>query len=100
MPHALYATCVYIGLRAGEAAGLKWSDIDLSAAPINARRRYDGKTKTRSSRRHVPIVDVLLPTLHAWKLRCPATEGDYVFPNLPAGRLPTGGSRRLVPSAP
>jgi integrase len=81
MPHALYSTAAYTGLRAGEAAGLKWSDVDLERRTINVRRSYDGKTKTRASRRHVPIVDVLLPVLLAWKLRCPNTDDDLVFPN-------------------
>jgi integrase len=81
VPHSLYSTAVYTGLRAGELAGLKWTDVDLERRTINVRRSYDGKTKTRASRRHVPIVDALLPVLRAWKLRCPTTEGDIVFPN-------------------
>ena len=77
----MYSTAVYSGMRAGELAGLRWADVDLDRRTINVRRSFDGPTKTRASRRHVPIVDVLLPTLRAWKLRCPTTEGDLVFPN-------------------
>ena len=33
------------------------------------RRSYLGKTKTRSSRRHVPVVDALLPILEDWQRR-------------------------------
>ena len=32
--HVLYATTVYTGMRAGEAAGLKWSDVDLERRTI------------------------------------------------------------------
>jgi len=81
MPAALYSTAVYTGLRAGELAGLKWPDVDFERRSISVRRSYDGQTKTRASRRHVPIVDRLLPVLRAWRLRCPPTDGDYVFPN-------------------
>ena len=35
--------------------------------------------------RHVPILDVLLPTLREWRLRCP---GKYVFPNTEGERDP------------
>lgn len=86
VPFVMYSTAVYTGLRAGELAGLRWDDVDLERRTIHVRRSFDGKTKTRASRRHVPIVDVLLPTLRAWKLRCPPTEGDVVFPNT-AGRM-------------
>jgi integrase len=74
----LYATAVYTGMRAGELAGLRWSDVDFARRTIHVRRSYDGKTKTRASRRYVPIVDVLLPTLRAWAERC---GGELVFPN-------------------
>lgn len=74
----LYATAVYTGMRAGELAGLRWSDVDFDRRTINVRRSYDGKTKTRASRRFVPIVDALLPTLREWHAEC---SGELVFPN-------------------
>lgn len=81
IPYVLYATAVFSGLRAGELAGLRWPDVDLERRSIHVRRSYDGKTKTRSSRRFVPIVDALLPILAAWKERCPPTELELVFMN-------------------
>ncbi len=85
VPLVLYTAAVYTGVRAGELAGLRWADVDLERRTVNVRRSYDGKTKTRASRRHVPIVDVLLPVLRSWKLRCPVTDGDLVFPNQRGG---------------
>jgi integrase len=77
----LYAAAAYTGLRAGELAGLRWSDLDLERRTIHVRRSYLGKTKTRSSRRHVPIVDALLPIVEDWQRRCPRTEPQLLFPN-------------------
>jgi integrase len=85
IPHVLYATAAFSGLRAGELAGLRWADVDLERRTIHVRRSYEGKTKTRSSRPFVPVVDALLPILTAWKRRCPGSDFDLVFPNR-AGR--------------
>ena len=92
IPFVLYSTAIYTGLRAGELAGLRWSDVDLDRQSIDVRRSCDGKTKTRSSRRYVPIVYVLLPTLKRWKLRCPKGEEGLVFPNR-KGKMRDGSSR-------
>ncbi len=75
--HALYATAVYTGMRAGELAGLRWSDVDLDRRLITVQRSYEGPTKAGRIR-HAPILDALLPTLRAWRLLCP---GNIVFPN-------------------
>jgi hypothetical protein len=32
--HALYHRVAFTGLRRGEACGLRWSDLDLAAAPL------------------------------------------------------------------
>lgn len=92
VPFVLYSAAVYTGMRAGELAGLRWADVDLERRTIHVRRSFDGKTKTRASRRHVPIVDALLPVLRVWRLRCPTTDGDLVFPNQ-AGRMLEGSAR-------
>lgn len=86
VPFVLDCAAVYTGMRAGELAGLRWSDVDLTRRSILVRRSYDGRTKTRAFRRHVPVVDALFPVLKAWRLRCPVTEDNLVFPNR-AGRM-------------
>ncbi len=80
VPFVLYSAAVYTGMRAGELAGLRWDDVDLERRTIHVRRSYEGRTKTRASRRHVPIVDALLPVLSSWQSRCPEVEGGWVFP--------------------
>lgn len=92
MIHALYATALLTGMRAGELAGLRWGDVSFETQTVHVRRSYSGRTKTRSSRRHVPLQNQLALTLKTWKLRCPVTEGDLVFPN-EAGRMLERASR-------
>lgn len=74
---ALYATAVYTGLREGELAGLRWDDVDFDRRLITVQRSYDGPTKGDDVR-YVPILDVLLPVLRAWRLRNPLR---VVFPS-------------------
>ena len=76
--HALYATAIYTGMRQGELAGLRWSDVDLERRLITVQRSFKGPTKGGDVR-YVPVLDALLPTLRQWRLmsgRC-----TLVFPN-------------------
>ena len=75
--YALYATAICTGMRAGELAGLRWSDVNLERRMITVRRSYDGPTKNGETR-HVPILDPLLPVLRDWRLR---SAGELVFTN-------------------
>ncbi len=83
IPYVLYHAALFTGLRAGELAGLRWTDIDLNIErrTIHVRRSYQGKTKTRSSQRYVPIIGDLLPVLESWNKRCPKSQLGLVFPN-------------------
>ena len=72
----LYATAVYTGMRQGELAGLCWDDVDFDTRLITVENSWDGPTKNEEAR-VVPILDVLLPVLREWRLRCP---GTFVFP--------------------
>jgi integrase len=59
----------YLGLRAGEAAGLQWGDVDFTAARVHIRRAAKfaaigseariGDTKTKAALRWVPLPDEL-----------------------------------------
>lgn len=75
--YTLFATAIYTGLRQGELAALRWECVDLDRRIITVDRSFDGPTKAGDVR-YVPILDVLLPILRAWRLRCP---GGLLFPN-------------------
>lgn len=75
--HVLYATALYTGGREGEIAALEWADVDFENRLITIQRSFDGPTKA-DDLRYVPILDVLLPILRAWRLRAP---GRLLFTN-------------------
>ena len=83
---ALLLTAALTGLRASELRGLRWYDVDLKAGELHVRQRADawgtiGSPKSKTSRRTVPLDPVLLiPALKEWKLACPKSELDLVFP--------------------
>jgi integrase len=76
------------GLRSGEIRGLAWSCIDLEGCRLHVetqatRRRADDATKTENSIRTIPFPAYLVPDLKRWKLMCPPSPGDLVFPGEP-----------------
>jgi integrase len=79
-------TAALTGLRASELRGLRWRDVDLKAGELTVRQRADywlkiGPPKSASSRRTIPLDPaVLMPALKTWKMACPPTEADLVFP--------------------
>ncbi|MCP4604390.1 MAG: site-specific integrase [Proteobacteria bacterium] len=77
MAYMLYVTAINTGMRAGELAGLHWSDVDFSKRLIKVQRSFDGPTKSGETR-YVPILDSLLQPLKEWRLRHP---GKLVFSN-------------------
>jgi integrase len=70
--YALYAVALSIGLRRGEALGLRWSDVDLETGLLRVRQtlqRHSGELhfappKTRRSRRTVPLLPFMVAALH------------------------------------
>jgi integrase len=75
----------FCGMRQGEILGLQWQDIDWNSRQIHVRRAWkEGDftaPKTRNSIRRVDVPDFLVMELKRWKLRCPKSEHDLVFPN-------------------
>jgi len=81
----LFCICTLDGLRAGEALGLQWGDIDLERRILQIRRTaWYGKTQTPKSRESettLPIPDALVTILKnyrtEWKHSCssPGTNG-------------------------
>ncbi len=100
----LLLTAVFTGLRASELRGLRWSDVDFKAGRIHVRQRADryheiGMPKSDAGQRSVPIGAMVANTLKEWKLACPTSEMDLVFPT-GAGQiewLPNIIKRGLVP---
>jgi integrase len=75
--HALYGTAVLTGMRLGELAALRWTDVDLENGRITVGRSHDRGTTKGGRVRKVPILYDLDPILRAWKLR---SSGPLVFP--------------------
>lgn len=63
----LVAVLVGTGMRLDEGLHLYWDDVDLEHRLITVHRGRKGVTKS-GKRRHVPIVDSLLPVLRAMRL--------------------------------
>jgi integrase len=82
----LLITAIFTGLRASELRGLRWKDVDLKTNEIHVRQRADrfneiGKPKSAAGERVVPFGKFVANTLKEWKLICPKSDGDLVFPN-------------------
>jgi len=81
----LIITAIFTGLRASELRGLRWCDVDLKANELHVRQRADkfntiGKPKSAAGERTVPFGKFVANTLREWKLVCPKSELDLVFP--------------------
>ncbi|MBA3677900.1 MAG: site-specific integrase [Sphingosinicella sp.] len=90
MDAPLVLTCVFQGLRASELRGLPWRSVDLRAGTLHIEQRADsrlliGPPKSSAGRRIVPLADCVVSSLRKWRLRCPATDLDLVFPS-PRGK--------------
>ena len=68
---ALWGVAFYAGLRQGEIAALRWSDIEWDAGVINVVRGWDWRNreftevKTAAGKRRVPLLAVLRELLSA-----------------------------------
>ena len=78
------------GARHGEGLALMWSDVDLTRGEITIRRNWSGTyrngepvfftPKSKHSIRKIRIPDELVLVLKKWKLQCPPSKYDLVFP--------------------
>lgn len=74
---ALYTVAMAVGLRQGEALGLRWQDVDLETGTLNVRvalqRRGPGwdlvEPKTARSRRSIALPAVVVAALRAHRIR-------------------------------
>jgi len=88
---ALLTTMIFTGIRASEARGLRWEDVDLSDCRLSIRQRADrygeiGMPKSEAGQRTIPLPPFAVNTLKEWKLACPISTEGLVFPNL-AGNI-------------
>lgn len=85
-----FFTDLHTGLRAGELWGLQSTDIDWNSKQICVRRSvWRGNFQTPKSKysiRKVDIPDSLIHQLKKWKLACPVSEHNLVFPS-PEGKI-------------
>ena len=86
----LIITAMFTGLRGSELRGLTWPDLELREGVLKVRRRADqwgrfGPPKTKAGKREITMTPLVLNTLREWKLACPLTALDLVFPS------PSGG---------
>jgi integrase len=74
---SLFLLATALGLRQGEALGLKWEDVDHEAGVLHVRRsmqRVNGKLvldelKTRNSRRDLPLIETVATSLRGHRSR-------------------------------
>jgi integrase len=81
----LLATAIFTGMRASELRGLRWDDVDFERRVVHVRQRADrwgtiGAPKSAAGRREIPMSPVVVNTLKEWRLACPKSETDLVFP--------------------
>jgi integrase len=85
--NALINVAIFTGLRASELRGLRWRDVSLKRGhgSVTVAQRADrfgkiGAPKSATSCRTIEIDDDVIHILSQWKLACPLTDGDIVFP--------------------
>lgn len=80
-----FLTAFLTGMRAGELWGLQWGDINWDARQIHVKRSLWNhqfqKPKTKNAIRKIDMTSRLVKELKVWKLACPISREDLVFPS-------------------
>jgi integrase len=73
------ALCCFLGLRPGEIAALKWTDVDETHLHIrrNVVHGIVGTLKTRESVRDIPLIDRVRVPLELWRRK--AGDSEWIF---------------------
>ena len=76
---------LFTGLRPSELRGLTWDHVDFDKKLIRVRQRADfqnkmGSPKSKAGTRDVPMAPMVVNALRQWRLACPKTELNLVFP--------------------
>jgi integrase len=81
----LFLVSIMTGARQGELLGLKWGDLDLENKQLRIQRTYTKgrffNPKTKTSNRAIDVSPMVISELKKWKLACPPSEMDLMFPN-------------------
>lgn len=82
----LLVTMIFTGIRASEARGLRWDDVEIDKSLLHVRQRADrygdtGMPKSEAGQRTIPLPPLVTNTLREWKLACPNSTDRLVFPN-------------------
>jgi integrase len=83
---ALLITAVLTGLRSSELRGLPWSAVDFARKTVTVRQRADetgviDRPKSQAGQRTIPMSPIVVNSLKEWKLACPQSALDLVFPS-------------------
>jgi len=80
----IFSVLFFTGMRTGEMIGLKWSDIDFKNKTIMIQRTIgrgiEGRPKTQSSIRTIPILNALIEPLRN-QFKITGDKNSYVFLN-------------------
>jgi integrase len=99
----LFALMATTGMRFAEATALQWSDVDFDEGILHVRRnqvrKVVGTTKTKGSRRRIPLVPELADILREHRAALirdenPGLLGDWVFPSSTGTLLSAGAMRK------
>jgi integrase len=89
MYRVLFQLAIFTGARQGELLGLKWTDFDWKNSQVHIRRTFNNgqffSPKTKGSRRKIDIGPQTIRELKKWRLACPSSSVDLVFPNEAGG---------------
>jgi integrase len=94
----LIVTALFTGMRLSELRGLTWEYVSFTDGLIKIRQRADsrgviGYPKSEAANRDIPLPPIVINTLKSWKLACPNTAGNWVFPGKD-GDIPTTNNVR------
>lgn len=84
--HQLFLVAAFTGMRSSELRALSWPSVDLDRHIIRVWQRADkqcrvGKCKTGAAYRDIHIPHVVVDELRRWKVSCPTSRQDLVFPS-------------------
>jgi len=87
MAMPLMVLLLFAGLRASELRGLCWRHLDLVRGTVTIDQRADhqnviGPPKSEAAFRTIPLPPVAVTVLKRWRLRCPKSSLNLVFPSL------------------